>query len=72
MTGPVSISLDIGRPDHLAPLLCFSGNELSEARARHRHRYRAKFCESRECLLDMDAGSRVRTTLAAVFATNGD
>ena len=36
-----SLHLDIGRPDHLAPLLGLIGDELSELDSAHRHRHMA-------------------------------
>ena len=42
-----SLRLDVGRPDHLAPLLGFVGNELPEVYRRHRHRHSAKVGEPR-------------------------
>ena len=41
------LRLDFGRPDHLAPLLGFVGNELPEVYRRHRHRHSAKVGEPR-------------------------
>src|SRR5262245_28717204 len=34
---PASVRLDVGRPDHLAPLLGFLSHQLSEFGRRHRH-----------------------------------
>src|SRR5262245_56220387 len=36
---PPSLWLDIGRADHLAPLLCFVRDELAEVGGRHRDRH---------------------------------
>src|SRR5262249_31290429 len=38
--------LDVGRPDHLAPLLGFAGDELAQFGRRHRHRRPAEFDET--------------------------
>src|SRR5262252_610421 len=38
---PRSLRLDVRCPDHLAPLLGFSGDELSELDRAHRHRHMA-------------------------------
>src|SRR5262249_23945436 len=35
-SGSASVRLDVGRPDHLAPLLSFVGNELSKVGGRTR------------------------------------
>src|SRR5262249_49794386 len=37
--GPPLLRLDVGRPDHLAPLLGLIGDELSELNSAHRHRH---------------------------------
>src|SRR6516165_12075771 len=40
--GPPLVRLDVGRPDHLAPLLGFVSDELAEFGRRHRQRYAAE------------------------------
>src|SRR5262245_50380406 len=42
-----SVRLDVGGPDHLAPLLGFVGDELAEFGGRHRHRHAAQIGEPR-------------------------
>src|SRR6516164_1181102 len=42
-----SLRLDVGRPDHLRPLLGFFGNEFAEVGERHRHRHAAKVGKAR-------------------------
>src|SRR5262245_33270933 len=39
---PASLRLDVGRADHLAPLLSLFGDELAEVGGRHRHRRAAQ------------------------------
>src|SRR5260221_11819728 len=42
-----SVRLDVGRPDHLRPLLSFFGNELTEVGGRARKQHAAHFSEPR-------------------------
>src|SRR5215831_17335074 len=42
---PGSLRLDVGRADHLGPLLGFVGDELAEFGWRHRHRHAAQIGE---------------------------
>jgi hypothetical protein len=42
-----SLRLDVGRPDHLGPLLGFFSNEFAEVGERHRHRHAAEVGKAR-------------------------